>query len=156
MEFNFLTSLKKAIFLSIKMVLIIIVVMILYEFFEKSKLYDKTKNFFNKWLKIFGFSANSSITMVVGVILGIAYGAGILIKSATEGKMTNKEIILSCLFLSLCHAAFEDTLIFVAVGANGFIIIGIRIFLAFCIIWMLNNIINMNLKEVKNGNNQRG
>ncbi len=141
MEFNFLISLKQAILLTIKMIFIIVFVMILYEWFEKSKFYNKTQEFFNKPLKILGFTVNSSITMVVGIILGIAYGAGILIKNATEGKMSDKEIILSCLFLSLCHAAFEDTLIFVAVGANGIIIIGTRILLAFIIIGCLNKVL---------------
>ena len=79
--------------------------------------------------------------MVVGIILGIAYGAGILIKNAATGNMSKKEIILSCLFLSLCHAVFEDTLIFVAVGANGLIILGTRIILAVVVIYILKTII---------------
>ncbi len=144
MEFNFLISLKNASILSLKMVFIITIVMILYEIFEHSFLYKKTEEFFNKPLKHIGFTTNSSITMVVGIILGIAYGAGILIKNAVSGKMSKKEIILSCLFLSLCHAVFEDTLIFVAVGANGFIILGTRILLAITVIYLLKILIKGN------------
>ncbi len=141
MEFNFLISLKKASILSVKMVFIITIVMILYELFENSKYYKKVEKLFNRPLKYIGFSTNSSITMVVGIILGIAYGAGILINNAVTGNMSKKEIILSCLFLSLCHAVFEDTLIFVAVGANGFIILGTRILLALSAIYILKLII---------------
>ena len=150
MEFNFVTSFIHAVLLSLKMIVIIVGVMVAYELFEKSNLYEKTQMIVNKPLKKIGFGTNSSVTMVVGIILGIAYGAGILIKNATTGKMTTREIILSCLFLSLCHAVFEDTLIFVAVGANGFIILGIRIFLAIVIISLLNNILNRSDKIEKN------
>ena len=150
MEFNFLTSLGHAVLLSFKMIIIIVGVMIAYEIFEQSNLYEKTQMILNKPLKKIGFGPNSSVTMAVGIILGIAYGAGILIRNATTGKMTTKEIILSCLFLSLCHAVFEDTLIFVAVGANGFIILGVRIFLAIVIISLLNNIFTRGEKIERN------
>ena len=138
MEFNFLESLQKAGTLTIKMIFVIVVVMICYEILQNSAFYKKIENVFNKPLKKIGFTANSSITMVVGIILGIAYGAGILIQNAESGKMGGKDIILSCLFLSVCHAVFEDTLIFVAVGANGFVILSVRIILAFIIIGFLN------------------
>ena len=48
MEFNLLVSFKNAIYLTIKMVVIIISVMILFEWFEGSKLYNKDQKFFNK------------------------------------------------------------------------------------------------------------
>ncbi len=145
MEFSFLNSFLNATILSVKMIFIIIVVMIIYELFEKSKLYNKLQDKLNKPLEKIGFTTSSSITMVVGIILGIAYGAGILIQNATKGTMNSKEIILSCLFLSLCHAVFEDTLIFVAVGGNAFIILGIRIILAFLIIGLLSRFLDENL-----------
>ena len=145
MEFSFLNSLVNATTLSLKMIFIIIFVMIIYELFEKSKFYIKLQEKLNKPLNKIGFTASSSITMVVGIILGIAYGAGILIQNATKGTMNSKEIILSCLFLSLCHAVFEDTLIFVAVGGNGFIILGTRIILAFLIIGLLSRLLDKNL-----------
>jgi hypothetical protein len=118
--------------------------MICYEFFENSKLYKILEKTSEKPLSKLGFSHHSSITMLVGIVLGIAYGAGILIKNATSGKMTYKEILLSSLFLATCHAVFEDTLLFVAVGGNGFVILGIRIFLGISIIAMLSGFFKRN------------
>jgi hypothetical protein len=112
--------------------------MVIYEFYENSRLYKLSQKVLNKPFYKLGIDSNASITMVVGLVLGIAYGAGILIKNAISGNMTQKEIVLTSLFLSVCHAVFEDTLLFVAVGANGFIIIGMRIILAFLMIIVLN------------------
>ncbi len=138
MEFDFITSFNKAFILSIKMSAIIILVMLFYQLFQESKFYLILQDIINFPLKYIGFTKKSSVTMVVGLILGIAYGAGILIQDSLSGKMTYKEILLSSLFLSLCHAVFEDTLIFVAVGANGFLIIVTRIILAILIIGLLS------------------
>ena len=139
-----LQSLTDAFKLSFKLVCIITVLMICYEFFENSKLYKILEKTSEKPLSKLGFSHHSSITMLVGIVLGIAYGAGILIKNATSGKMTYKEILLSSLFLATCHAVFEDTLLFVAVGGNWFVILGIRIFLGISIIAMLSGFFKRN------------
>jgi hypothetical protein len=85
--------------------------------------------------------------MVVGIVLGIAYGAGILLKNVQEKKMNSKDIALTSYFLAVCHAVFEDTLLFVAVGANGFIIIGVRILLAVILISILNKYIFRTMAE---------
>jgi len=45
--------------------------------------------------------------------------------------MDKREAFLIMLFLSICHAIIEDTLIFVVIGANGIILVAIRFFLAF-------------------------
>ncbi|MBZ4672035.1 nucleoside recognition protein [Deferribacterales bacterium Es71-Z0220] len=138
MDITIFEPLKNALYLCVKLTGIIVMLMIVYEFYENSKLYKLSQDILNKPFSFIGIKSNASITMVVGLVLGIAYGAGILIKNAMSGNMSQKEIILTSIFLSVCHAVFEDTLLFVAVGANGFIIIGIRIVLAFIIILFLN------------------
>jgi hypothetical protein len=35
------------------------------------------------------------------------------------------------LFLATCHAVVEDTLIFVVIGGNGWIMLGVRLLIAF-------------------------
>jgi len=57
----------------------------------------------------------------VGIIFGIAYGAGVLIEEARSGRLSWKDIFLINVFLSVCHAVVEDTALFMAVGANGLI-----------------------------------
>lgn len=140
MDINILSSLHSALLLSAKLFIVIVALMIIYEFYEKSKLFELTQRYAKSPIEAIGISTNASITMIVGFILGITYGAGILIKNAMENKMSKQDTILSAIFLSICHAVIEDTLIFVAVGANGFILFGIRFIMAIGVIIAIQKI----------------
>ncbi|MEC9493154.1 nucleoside recognition domain-containing protein [Flexistipes sp.] len=141
MDLNITQSVIEACLLSLKIFIIITLLLIVYEFYENSRFYNWTKKLLDRPMQTIGISSNASITMVVGIVLGIAYGAGILLKNVQERKMNSKDIALTSYFLAVCHAVFEDTLLFVAVGANGFIIIGVRILLAVILISILNKYI---------------
>ena len=67
---------------------------------------------------------------MTGIIIGLTYGAGVIIHSIRTSNVGKKEAFLILLFLSICHAIIEDTLIFVVIGANGFILIAFRFILA--------------------------
>ena len=79
---------------------------------------------------IMGLSGKGLIPLVTGIIIGITYGAGVIIHSIRSTDIDKDEAFLIILYLSVCHAMIEDTLIFVVIGANGLILIGARFFLA--------------------------
>ena len=147
MDLNITQSVIGACLLSLKIFVIITLLLIVYEFYENSRFYNWTKKILDRPMQTIGISSNASITMVVGIVLGIAYGAGILLKNVQERKMNSKDIALTSYFLAVCHAVFEDTLLFVAVGANGFIILGVRILLAVILIAVLNKYIFRTIAE---------
>ncbi|WP_041958325.1 hypothetical protein [Sulfurospirillum arsenophilum] len=70
---------------------------------------------------------NSGFSILVGVILGITYGAGILISEYEKGILGKREILFIGTYLMICHAIIEDTLLFLIFGANPWIIIGMRL-----------------------------
>ncbi len=116
--------------LSVKLILIIVPLMIAYEFLEKSKVFNKILDSLHVLLKPLGFSKEASMSMLTGIILGIAYGSGILISQSEKKRLNQLDALLVAVYLSMCHAIIEDTLIFVAIGANGFYIISMRLFIA--------------------------
>jgi hypothetical protein len=63
-----------------------------------------------------GLSRDATVPLFTGVFLGIAYGAGIIIRVSREKGLPDRELFLTGLFLATCHAVVEDTLIFAAVG----------------------------------------
>ena len=138
MGLNLIDSFLNAFYLCIKLTLIIVVLMIVYEFYEKSPVYEYTQKIMKRPFSFMGVTPSSSITMFVGLVLGIAYGAGILIKNASKGDMSPRELVVTSLFLSVCHAVIEDTLLFVAVGANGFVILLTRIVFALVLVLIIN------------------
>ncbi|AEA33283.1 nucleoside recognition domain-containing protein [Hippea maritima] len=116
--------------LSVKLILIIVPLMVAYEFLENSKIFNKILDALYILLKPLGFSKQASISMLTGIFLGITYGSGILLSQSDKGKLTKIDILLSAVYLSMCHAVIEDTLVFVVIGGNGFYILITRLIIA--------------------------
>ncbi|SCY90462.1 nucleoside recognition domain-containing protein [Alkaliphilus peptidifermentans] len=123
--------------------IIIIPIMIALQILKDFKVLDKITQPFNFLAKIFKTSNESVLPLLVGLIFGLSYGAGVIIQTAKEGNLTKRDLTLITVFLVACHAVFEDTLIFVAVGANGFILLGTRIIAAFILTYVLSKRIPM-------------
>ena len=69
---------------------------------------------------------SKGFTLASGLILGITYGAGVLISEARSGAMTSREIFIIGTFLLICHAIIEDTLLFVMFGADAVVTVMVR------------------------------
>ncbi|MCX8110430.1 MAG: hypothetical protein N3D15_04195 [Syntrophorhabdaceae bacterium] len=121
-----LAALKNSALLTAQLLLIILPLTISYEFIK-----HRQEGIAKRRFKFFGISANGLIPLMTGIIIGLTYGAGIIIHSIRSSNMDKKEAFLILLFLSICHAIIEDTLIFVVIGANGIILIVARFLLAF-------------------------
>jgi hypothetical protein len=61
-------------------------------------------------------NANTSTTMVAGLVIGLAYGAGVMIQTVKEDGVSKKDVTIAFIFLVSCHAVVEDTLIFIPLG----------------------------------------
>ncbi|QNG60302.1 nucleoside recognition domain-containing protein [Bacillus sp. PAMC26568] len=75
---------------------------------------------FSRWMapvtRMLGMKENTSMTMVAGLTIGLAYGAGVMIQAVEEDGVSYKDLTLAFIFLVSCHAVVEDTLIFVPLG----------------------------------------
>lgn len=58
--------------------------------------------------------------------VGLTYGAGILLQTGEEGRLSRNELTVACVFLGICHAVVEETILLAAIGLNGFLVIGVR------------------------------
>jgi len=128
--------LKEAFFGSFKSILgialIVIPLMIILELGKEYKIIDFLSDKFKPFTKKFGMSGEATFPWIVGLIFGISYGAGVLVQTSEEGLLNNGDKFLLGSFLILCHAVFEDTLLFVALGANGVVVIVLRTIFALC------------------------
>ena len=131
---DILAIFNEAFFGSLKSILtiakVVIPLMVVMEILKSFKILDKLSNLLYPVTKFLGISKKSSFPLLVGLVLGLAYGAGVIVKSAKEGDLSKKDLYLLMIFLVTCHSVIEDTLIFVAIGANGWLLLGIRIPLA--------------------------
>lgn len=71
--------------------------------------------------------ANTAFSIAVGQALGITYGAGILLREASRGSLSRRDIFFIGTFLMICHSIIEDVLLFALFGANFWIMLLVRI-----------------------------
>jgi hypothetical protein len=93
-----------------------------------------------QYVQRYSTKVNSTFSIFIGVILGITYGAGILISEYEKNTLSKKEIFFIGTFLMICHAIIEDTLLFAIFGANIWIIVGLRVLFAFVFAMILTQI----------------
>ncbi len=120
-----LSALKGSLLLTLKLLCIILPLTISYEFLRERKLFSRARPFF-----FMGFTRAGLVPLITGIIIGLTYGAGVIIHSIKAHNIRPREAFLILLFLSVCHALIEDTLIFVVIGANGLVIVAARLVLA--------------------------
>lgn len=119
-------SLQEAIILSIKITILVVIMIFIMDYIKSLKLLQQWQS-----------KVRTSFSLITGLILGITYGASILINESKSNSLSKKEIFYIGTFLMLCHAIIEDTLLFVIFGANGYVVITIRLVIATILSYLL-------------------
>ncbi|MEA3315120.1 MAG: nucleoside recognition protein [Campylobacterota bacterium] len=122
-------SIYDATLLSVKIILLITILIFIMDFI-------KTRDFIKKSKQ----NVSKSFSILVGVFLGITYGAGILIEEVKSNNISKKDIFYIATFLSICHAIIEDTLLFVIFGADFTMVIAIRTIGAIVLAYILTSL----------------
>ncbi len=117
----------------ITMAKIIIPLMIVMEILKDSKILDKLTEKMEPVAKFFDISNAAVFPLIIGLIFGLSYGAGVIIESTEENNLSKKDLYTLMIFLIACHAVIEDTLLFVVVGASLWFLLGIRLGVAIII-----------------------
>lgn len=134
MEFLLNTSLG-LFSLLVKVFFIVVPLMILLEIFREFELLDRITDAVRRPAGKLGFKRDSIYPLLAGIIFGISYGGGVLIGESSAGRIKGNQNFLVALYLGLCHAVFEDTLLFASLGANGLIVLFSRLLLATVIVF---------------------
>lgn len=126
---------------------IVIPIMVILQILKDYQALEKITKPFGVLAKVFNISKDSVLPLLVGIIFGLAYGAGVIIQAARDSNLSKKDIFLVTTFLAACHAIFEDTLIFMAIGANGFILLGTRLGAAIILTFILSK--RLSIKDTR-------
>lgn len=127
-----------------KTFVILLLVFLLLELIQRSGLLNKSIQTLGKLISFLGYKKESSAPLLAGIILGIIYGAGVIDDSIKREGVDKKQVLLVSVFLSMCHAIFEDTGLFLVLGANLFWITIPRLILAFIITFITSKLTNLN------------
>ncbi len=69
-------------------------------------------------LKIFGLPAKTSFLWIVANILGLAYGAAVMIEETELGKISPEDADLLNHHIAISHSNLEDVCAFLSIGAS--------------------------------------
>lgn len=95
---------------------IVIPLMVIMQFLREKGWLTVLSNKLAPFTKVLGMEKNTSMTLVAGLTIGLAYGAGLMIQAVKEDGVSKRDMYLALIFLVSCHAVVEDTLIFIPLG----------------------------------------
>ncbi len=83
----------------------------------------------------------AAVPVFIGVVFGIVSGSGIILQVAKEEKYTKEDLTVLFVLVGICHAIFEETIIFSGMGANLLIIVASRVCLGGGFAYMMAHIL---------------
>jgi len=112
----FLQGLKTAIIAVLQLSAVIFPLMVAMQFLREKGWLTLLSKAFAPFTRFLGMKENTSFTLVTGLTIGLAFGAGVMIQAVKEDGVSQKDMVLALIFLVTCHAVIEDTLIFIPLG----------------------------------------
>lgn len=126
----FLQGLKTAVIAVLQLSAVIFPLMIVMQFLRDMGWLTTLSKAFAPFTKFLGMKENTSFTLVTGLTIGLAFGAGVMIQAVQEDNVAKKDMILALIFLVTCHAVIEDTVIFIPLGIPVWPLLVIRFLMA--------------------------
>lgn len=121
--------------MSFMVLLIIYSLMIIQRLIEAYGLLRPLSRLLSPLMHLFGLPAHAAYMWLVGNVLGISYGSAVMLELEEQGLVTRKEANDVNFHLIMNHSLLEDTIVFVLVGINGWLLVGVRIAFALALVW---------------------
>ena len=100
------------------MFLIILALMIFVRLLRKLGVIDLLERLLAPVLRLMGMTAAATEITVVGMVMGVAYGSGLILRQTSSGRIAREEVVFSLMLMGLAHALIEDTLLMASLGAH--------------------------------------
>ncbi|MCJ8339312.1 MAG: hypothetical protein MJK10_12660 [Pseudomonadales bacterium] len=88
--------------------------------------------------KLLNITKDASNITIIGITLGLSFGAGLLIAEIKSGSISKRDVLLSISLLSLAHSLIEDTLLILLLGADVTAILWLRIVFSVIVVAMMS------------------
>ena len=109
---------------------IVMPLLVLLEIIRYYGLLQKLVKYVSPVTRRLGYKDDSVFPLVAGILFGLSYGAGVLLGETRKGRVTGDQAFLVAVFLALCHAIIEDTLLFTTQGAIWWVMVIVRLLVA--------------------------
>ena len=123
--------------LTLKMVCIVVSLNILQRILDEFGVLNMVARWILPIMKPMGLPANTAFLWIVANIVGLAYGAAVLIEHRKENKISAEDADILNHHIAISHSLLEDTSLFLAIGVGlGWITLP-RIALAIITVWLI-------------------
>ena len=133
----FMQWLSSSLTLTITIVLIVTALMVLQRVLEEFGWMHRIAHMLSPLMRVFGLPAGCSLLWLTGNVVGMAYGAAIMIDEVEQGRLSRDEANLVNHHLGVSHSLLEDTMLFVAMGISFWWIFLTRLVLAIVSVWTM-------------------
>ena len=116
----------------ISLSLIVIFLVVLIDVLKQIKVVYYCELLLRPLLRFIGISSSLAHIMAVGGLLGLTYGSGLLLAESKKNDFAKKDLAVALVFISMCHALIEDSIIMLLCGADIFAVLFARLF--FCLL----------------------
>ena len=94
------------------------------------------------FLNFMGIHKSAGVVAVLGLILGLTFGAALIMNEHKSGKIPPKDLFLMVSLLGICHSLLDDTLLTMVFGAHISGILFARLIFAMIVISIFARILN--------------
>ena len=91
-------------------------------------------------LRVLGIGPKATTVTIIGITLGLSFGAGILIREVQAGHIPRADIFSSIMLLGVCHSLIEDTLLLMLIGAQADGVLWARLVFSLLLIGLLSRL----------------
>jgi spore maturation protein SpmB len=126
----------ESILLVLRIFLIVFAVMLFQRLLNEFGLMKKLGKAVSPLIGILGLPSNTAYVWIVAEIVGVAYGAGILIEEVKGGGLSRPDADLFNHHAAISHSHVEDSLLFVNIGVPYVWAALPRFVLAFIVVWV--------------------
>ncbi|HZK25760.1 MAG TPA: nucleoside recognition protein [Oscillospiraceae bacterium] len=114
-----------------RLAIILMPLMIVLEYAKHFNVLEKLTKYLGWLPRGLGISEQAVFPLLVGMIVGITYGAAVIIDYARQGTISKRDMTLVGIFLAVNHSVVEDNLLFASLGASLLVLLPLRFLFAF-------------------------
>ena len=136
----------------VKIVLINIIITIFYKLLVRVHVVEKISNAFKYVMFIFGLSREVAFLWIITNVIGLMYGASILIEFNDKKIIKESDLKKLNISIATCHSLIQETANFVTTGAPIIFLVIPRIIVAIISVWLYHLFLlleKLNLKVYK-------
>ena len=139
--------LSSSLVLIVTIILIVSALMVLQRVLEEFGWMHRIAHILSPLMRLFGLPSGCSLLWLTGNVVGMAYGAAIMIDEVEQGRLTRHEANLVNHHLGVSHSLLEDTMLFVAMGISFWWIFLTRLALAMVAVWTMRGVKKLGIRS---------